>query len=161
MCKFLLMPVWIAAFAFLVLSAPATANDFSITIPVRIENMDQTARNVLIVCVVAERNLAGVDVRLLNEVLGRLGIGQELLIVNQFARRLATDVTVAFHADGARDPSRATHWGCSIAEVRCEVSDAGEIHAYAPDVMTLLSGARRNSSCGLYDDREETHIFLL
>jgi hypothetical protein len=102
----------LAALALVAALAPAraAAEDFSLSVPVRLSSMVPGVTGGIVACVVGPIAIATVQ-RPITHSGERVGFGVEPFPVDS-SRAFVGTVTVAFDADTGKDPAAATHYKC-------------------------------------------------
>lgn len=97
--------LWIPAFLTLLGAAPAYAEDFTITVPIRVSNLPPSIEAALIYCAVSSTNRATRDI----------GLGHASPRVEIRSGAFSGSATVRFNAAPGQDPGRATHYECGVS----------------------------------------------
>ena len=95
----------------------AWAEDFTLTVPVRLTNLHPSVTGGVVACVVVPEGVATAT-RPFPHPDDRIGFGAARFAVDGASRGFAGSVVVAFDADPERDPEAATHYKCWLQLAR-------------------------------------------
>ncbi len=98
------------ALAATLVASPAAADDFNLTVPVRLSSLVPGVTGGIVACVVGPVSIATVQ-RAVTHGAERVGFGVEPFTVDG-SRGFSGTVTVSFDADAGKDPAAATHYKC-------------------------------------------------
>lgn len=95
--------LWIPAFLALLGAVPSYAEDFTITVPIRVSNLPPSIEAALVACSVSSTNRETRDI----------GIGHAPRVEIR-GGAFNGSAAVRFNAAPGQDPGRATHYACAI-----------------------------------------------
>ena len=98
-------------------AGPAWAEDFTLTVPVRLTSLHPSVTGGVVACVVGPESVATLA-RPFTHPDERVGFGAARFTVDRASRGFVGTVVVGFDADAERDPGAATHYKCWLQLTR-------------------------------------------